>query len=403
MTEFAYRAASAHAPERGRIDAADALAARRALRDRGLVPLEIRPVAAGERLRAGFASKSALRAPDRVWFFRTLERFLSRGAPLEEGVAAAVDLASTPARTSAAERVLERLRQGDSLADACVAVPGLVATRHSAILRVGHASGRLARSVAIVADAYENAARLKKQIIGQMIYPVVVLVAAFICVWILAALVVPSIAEQLEAMDAELPAPTRITLAGTRVFVWAAPVLVLLIAGGVAAWRRGVVSPEQKSRVARAMWGVPLWRDLVWNARAAAAAETVATLLEGGGELLEGLDLAKDAMGDPVMEERLAAARARIREGADPASALADENVFPREPAAVLQIGSRAGDLAGGLDSAAQACAEQRDALAGRLTTLINPAVMLLMGAVVGWLFYSLLAGMLAINDAGTL
>jgi len=403
MTEFAYKAASAHAPERGRIDAADVAAARRALRERGLVPLEVRPVAAGERLRAGLGSRSSLRAHDRIWFFRTLERFLSRGAPLEEGAAAAEDLASTAARTDAAKRVLERLRQGDSLADACAAVPGLVGSRHAAILRVGHASGRLGRSVAIVADSLDNAAALKRKIIGQMIYPAVVLVAAMACVWILAALVVPSIAEQLAALDAELPRPTQITLAGARVFVWVAPVVILLIVGGVLAWRRGVVSPEFKARVARALWRVPLWRDLVWNARAAAAAETIATLLEGGGELLEGLDLAKDAMGDPVMEDRLGSARSRIREGADPAKALAEEDVFPREPAAVLQIGSRAGDLTGGLTSAAEACAEQRDALAARLTTLINPAVMLLMGTIVGWLFYSLLAGMLAINDAGTI
>lgn len=403
MTEFAYRAASSHAPERGRIDAADAAGARRALRERGLVPIEVRPVGAGARWRMDTSSRTSVKSADRVWFFRTLERFLTRGAPLEEGVAAAEDLASTPARKDASARVLERLRQGDALADACAAAPGLAPARYAAILRVGHASGRLARSVAVVADSLENAARMRRQILGQLIYPAVVVVAAMICVWILAALVVPRIAEQLEAMDAPLPTATLWTLGATRVFVWLAPIALLGVAIAAFLWRRGVVPQEQKSRVARAMWRVPIWRDLLWNSRAAAAAETIATLLEGGGELLEGLDLARDAMGDPVMEDRLSRARSRIREGADPATALAEEDVFPPEPAAVLQIGSRAGDLGGGLASAAEACAVQRDALSGRLTTLINPAVMVLMGVIVGWLFYSLLAGMLAMNDAGAL
>ena len=156
MTEFAYRAASANAPERGRIDAPDATAARRALRERGLVPIDVRPVGAAARWSLGAPARSTVRSADRVWFFRTLERFLSRGAPLEEGVAAAEDLASTPARREASSRVLERLRQGDSLADACAAAPGLALPRYSAILRVGHASGRLARSVAVVADSLEN-------------------------------------------------------------------------------------------------------------------------------------------------------------------------------------------------------------------------------------------------------
>jgi general secretion pathway protein F len=146
-----------------------------------------------------------------------------------------------------------------------------------------------------------------------------------------------------------------------------------------------------------------VWRDLIWHARGGVAAETVATLLEGGGELLEGLELARQAAGDPVLGERLERARSRVREGAGAAEALAEEHVLPPEPAAVALIGSRSGDLAGGLRAAAESCGEQRELLTSRLVALINPAVMIGMGAVVGWLFYSLLAGMLAVNDAGAL
>lgn len=407
MTEYQYRAAPARAAVaaalRGRIEAADEVAARRALRDQGLVPIEVRPVAFAERLRLGGRQRGAVGNADRLWFFRTLDRFLSRSAPLEEAVSASVELARTPPVKAAAQRVLEQLRQGRSLADACQSVPGLVLPRHAALLRVGHASGRLPRAAALVASSLESSARMRKQIAGQMIYPAVVLVTAFICVWILATIVVPRIAEQLNALGTELPAATQVTLAGTRAFVWVGPLLLLLLAGAYMSWRRGVISVSAKERVQVLAWRIPVWRDLLWNARGGAAVETVATLLEGGGELLEGLELAVDAAGDPVISKRLLAARSRIREGADPAEAMALAAVLPPEPAAVLRIGSRSGDLTGGLHAAARTCGEQRETLAGRLTTLINPAVMLLMGAVVGWLFYSLLAGMLAINDAGTL
>ncbi len=406
MTEFSYRAAPAHAAAaaalRGRIDASDETAARRLLREQGLVPIEIRRVAAAERLKLGLGS-SGVSSSDRLWFFRTLDRFLSRSAPLDEAVSAAASLARTPSLRSSSERVLERLRQGDSLADACAGVAGLVSPRHAALLRVGHASGRLPKAVSIVSGSLVSAAKLRKQIVGQLIYPAVVLTASVVCVWILAVVVVPRIAEQLSSLGTELPASTQYTLAGTRIFAWAGPVAALVLVGFVAAWRRDVVAPAFKARVVRWSWRVPVWREYLWNALGGSAVETIATLLEGGGELLEGLDLARDASGDPVMAKRLAVARSRIREGADPGTALNDAGVLPPEPAAVLQIGSKSGDLGGGLQSAAQECAAQREVIAGRLTTLINPAVMLVMGTVVGWLFYSLLAGMLAMNDAGGL
>jgi len=408
MTEFSYRAVAlpgggAAGAERGRIEAPSASSARTQLRERGLVALEVRPVALAERLRGGAASGPKANRTDRLWFFRTLDRFLSRNASLEESVRAAAELATAPAAKAAAERVLESLRQGRSLAEACEGVPGLVLPRHAALLRVGHASGRLPKATALVARSLESAAALRKQVIGQLIYPAVVLVASVVCVWILAAVVVPRIAEQLSALGTELPAPTRWTLAGTRAFVWAAPVIALAVAASVLAWRRGAVPPRFRERLARFAWRVPVWRDLLWHARGGVAAETVATLLDGGGELLEGLELAREAAGDPVLGERLERARSRVREGADAARALAEERALPPEPSAVALIGSRSGDLAGGLRAAAESCAEQRELLTGRLVALINPAVMIGMGAVVGWLFYSLLAGMLAINDAGAL
>lgn len=413
MTEFSYRAAPASAAAAtaltGRIDAADEPSARRALRERGLVPIEVRPVAAADRLRAGLAARfgsgagEAVRSGERAWFYRTLERFLSRGAPLEEAVRAASELAREEHVRRAAESVLTSLRRGGSLAEACESVRGLTTPRHAALLRVGHASGRLPRAVAIVADALERSAELKRKIVGQLIYPAVVLVTALVCVWILAAVVVPRIAEQLTALGTELPAPTRYTMAGTRVFVWAGPAALLAVGAVVASWRAGALPAGMKDRARRLVWRVPVVRDVVWHAGGGAAAETVSTLLEGGGELLEGLELARDAAGDPELSDRLDAARARIREGQDPARALTDAGALPPEPAALALIGSRSGDLVGGLRSAAEACAQGRERLTGRLTTMINPAVMLLMGAVVGWLFYSLLAGMLAINDAGSL
>ena len=103
------------------------------------------------------------------------------------------------------------------------------------------------------------------------------------------------------------------------------------------------------------------------------------------------------------MAQRVGAARRLVREGADVGEAFAKEQVFPPMIAALLSVGIKGGDLVGGLRACTRACLERQERSTERLLILMEPAVILVMAGAVGWVVYSLVMGMLAMNDLGGL
>lgn len=151
------------------------------------------------------------------------------------------------------------------------------------------------------------------------------------------------------------------------------------------------------------MMRLPIIGGLIWHAQAAVITDTLATMIEGGGDVLAGLGQAQEVVSSPAVAERLSAARKKVREGADLGQAFSEERVIPPMISAILQVGIRGGDLVGGLRRCTQACLERQERATERLLVLMEPAVILLMAGAVGWVVYSLVMGMLAMNDLGGL
>jgi len=406
VTRFSYKAAPMRpglgGVVEGREEARDEQTLRDHLRERGLIAVEVRPLGLADALHARFASRATrLKRSDRLWFFATLARLLRSKAPVERAIGAMEEAAPTQPARDACAQVRDALRSGRPLDDACAEIPGLAGPRQAALLRVGHASGALERAAHLIDESLRTSDRIRKTVISRLIYPAVLIVVGVISLWFLAAVVLPRFSETLESAGADLPGATRFTLAAATVVMWAGPIVMLAIAGVVTWWRAGLAPPSWRERAQELAFRAPLVGPLVWRHQSAIVADTVATMLEGGGDLLEALEQAEDAVGDGVVARRLARARGQVREGLDPGEAFEQESVFPPMTTAVIRIGARSGDLADALRSATEtALDEQQDAI-DRLLTLLQPAVILVLAGVVGWVVYSLIAGMLAINDIG--
>lgn len=385
----------------GRAEAADERALRDDLRKRGLVAVDVRPVRLADALR-GVLSRDRPRRADAVWFFQTLRMLLSGSVPIESALTTMVDLSPSARLRRVCGDVREKLRSGASLADALAGSPGMATAQHLALLRSGHESGRLAHVVELIDSSMATAERIRRTMTGRLIYPAILLVAAVGAVWFLATFVIPKFAATLESLGGTLPLSTRATLAGAKVMVWVGPPVV---AGMVLLWfvRGSLLSPAMRLRMSRRVLRVPVVGGLVWHAQGAVIADTLATMIEGGGDVLAGLGQAVDVVSSPAVAERLAAARKRVREGVDLGQAFAQERVLPPMVAAVLQVGIKGGDLVGGLRRCTQACVEKQEKATERLLVLMEPGVIMVMAGAVGWVVYSLVMGMLALNDLGSL
>jgi len=404
MTTFHYKAIPAGAGGgvvAGAADASNEDSLRQRLRDQGLIVIELKSSGGSPALRWPML-RGGLKRKDTVWFFQTLRRLLSAQAPMEQAMSTMLELAPTPAAQTACHTTLESLRNGDSLADAVAKSPGLAKPQHIALLRVGHQSGQMAHCAELIERSITSSERLRRNVTGKLIYPAILVVASIGAVWILTTFVIPKFAESLQAAGAELPMPTKITLAASGWLMWALP--PILVAAALAILSKPTQRwPSFGRKVDRLSLRLPVVRDMVKLSQGAVIADILATMLEGGGDLIAGLKQAHNAVTSPAIAHGLATATKAIREGAEPGLALHEQGVLPAEADALVHIGARSGDLVSALQQSSNLCVEKQEETAERLLTLMGPAIILVLASMVGWIVYSLIAGMLSINDISAL
>lgn len=401
MTQFAYTAIPLQNASGGVVsgqrEAVDERELRNELRGAGLIVLDVRPVRLGDAVKAALSGER-LRRTDTVWFFRTLRTLLGSAVPIESAVATMRDLAPNARLKRACADVREKLRAGKSMAEAVAGAPGLADAGSLALLRAGQESGRLDHIIGLIDSSIASRERVRRVVTSRLMYPSILMVCAAIALWFLATFVIPRFAQTLQAQGAKLPLSTSVTLIGAQIAVWAVPALLIAAA---AFWmaRRQLVGPSARAALSRLALRTPVVGALVWHGQAMVICETLATMLEGGADVLAGLGQAQEVVASPVIADRLAAARQQVREGVDIGDAFARNAVLPPLVSATLQVGVKGGDLVGGLRRATTVCLERQDLLTDRLLTLMEPAVILFMAGGVGWMVYALLMGMLAIND----
>lgn len=402
MTTFSYTAIPvARAAARlvsGRREAPDERALRDDLRAQGLIAIDVRPVSPIDALRAALNSDRPRRG-DSVWLFQTLRAMLSGKVPIESAITTMQELAPSVRLARVCDDIRESLRGGATLADAIAKKPGLASAQHLALLRTGEQSGRLDHVVTLIDHSISTTEKTRRTLTSRLIYPLILLVAAILAVWFLATFVIPRFAGTLEALGGSIPVPTRITLVVARAGVWVIPPLLV---GAAAAWmfRAAILTPRIRRRIDELVLRLPVLGTLSWSRQAGVITDVIATMIEGGGDVLAAMDQAHEVVSSPVIAQRLATARQAVREGADLGEALHDQGVLPPLLSAMVRAGSRSGDLAPALRRASDAAVQTQDVLSSRLMVLLEPAVILFLAATVGWVVYSLIVGMLAMNEA---
>lgn len=401
MTQYHFTAVpierGSRAAVTGTREARDERELRDQLRTQGLIPISVRPSRFIDAFTLSLSGRGVSRA-DASWIFATLAFMLESAVPVEEAVRTMEDIAPNPRVAAVLGDIAGDLRGGAALSDALAAREGLTQPQHAAIVRSGERSGQLARVVALVARSMATAQALRRTLISRMIYPALLLATAVIVVWALGVFVVPRFAETLEALGGELPWQTAFTLGAADALVWAVPALALT-AAGLFALRSRILGPAARRTIARRSLSVPIVGSLIWHRHAAMICDTVATMIEGGGDVLAGVDQAIDVCTQPELKRRLTSARESVREGVSLDEALRAQQVLPKMLTAVVSVGLRSGELGSALRRAAELAMEKQDTMSQRLLTLLEPAVIAIMAGAVFWVVYSLIKGMLAMSE----
>ena len=397
MGAFEYQALTdTGASTRGVMQADTARAARGQLRERGLIPLEVRAVGVESRTGGGFVR----RGRERALLLRQMSTLLKAGLPLEEVLSVLVEQTDQPQVRRQLGAIRARVMEGQSLSAGMVEHPRLFPQLYTSAIAAGERAGRLDAVLERLATHAENREEMRRSFGMALIYPVLLVAVAIAVVWGLIAFVVPRVIGVFEQAAEELPLITR-SLLGLSDFVagWGWLALLVLIASGIALALAMRQSGPRRT-VDRAVLALPVAGRLVRARETATFTRTLAILVNSAVPLVEALKVAAGVVGNQVVREDIGHAAAQVREGVSLSQALAGRGWLPPMARRLISGGEKSGELAAMLEHAADIQERELQSASTLLLAVLQPVLILIVGLIV---LYIVLAIMLPIMSMSQL
>lgn len=403
MPRYQYLAVDPDGRERrGGVNAADEASARADLQRRKLMPVQLAPAgAAPERAKAEPAVRiggKALSHKMRVVITRQLATLIDAAVPVDE----ALGMIAEQQEQALAKRVMADVRdgvlEGMRLADALGRHPRSFSPLYRAAVAGGERSGKLGFVLTRLADFLGRTEAMRSKVTTAMVYPAVLSLVAITVVVCLMIFVVPSLAEQFQSFDAQLPLLTQI-LIGTSSFLstfWAF-ILVGLVVGGYLLriiMRREVAQDALHAALLRA----PLIGRWVRDVNASRFARAVSTLAASGLPILDSVRFAKDSVGNRSVARAIAQMATWIEEGDSLSHAMRRSGVVPPILSYMAASGENAGELPSMLEKAADHLDQEFEAFTASALSLLEPAIIVVMGLVVASIVLAIMLPILQLN-----
>ncbi len=383
----------------GLIEADNPRAARAALRTRQLVPLSVEPVTAQPtELSGNFMSRRVFNTTGRAVWTRQLAGLVGSGLPLERALSVLADEAESPRQRELISQLKAEVNAGSPFARALGQAPREFDAVYCAVVAAGEQSGALGLVLDKLADDLEERQALKSKLIGAMAYPAIVSVISMAIVLFLTSYVVPQIAGVFTNSKQTLPLLT-ITMLAVSSFVrnWGWLAALALIAA-FALLRVMLRAPAFRERFDSGLLRLPLVGRLARGYNAARFAGTLAMLAGAGVPILKALQTAAETLSNAAMRKDALEALVLVREGAPLGSALADKKRFPGLLSMFARLGEQTGQLPQMLDRAARQLGNEVQRRAMTLATLLEPILIVAMGAVVLIIVLSVMLPILQMN-----
>lgn len=382
---------------RGQLQASDETAAVGQLERRRLALVKIAPAVAKPTARGARSFGQGLGAKDRSMFTRQLAT-LTTVSTLEEALRTIALQADKPRLKQVIGEVHAAVLEGHRLSDALARPAKAFPPLYRAMVSAGESSGALPTILDRLADLLEQQQQVRAKITTALVYPIVLAMVACLVVAALMIFVIPKVVEQFDSMGQTLPLLTRIIIGlstGLQSFGW---LIALVMAVGVIAFLRGLRSPPFKLTVDRALLRAPLLGRLIRDVHAARLARTLATMIASGLPMLEGLMLTAGTVRNAVLRGAMDDMIAAIREGGALSVAMRRVEVFPPVLVYMTASGESSGRVETMLMRAADYLEREFDTFTAMLLSLLEPAIIVLLGGVVATIVLSILLPILQIN-----
>ncbi len=332
-------------------------------------------------------------------FTRQLATLLKAGIPLAESLAALVDQVENPKVREIVADVRRRVNEGSSLAAAMEAHPKMFPALYVNMVRSGETAGNLDQVLFQLADFTDSQIQLKGKVLSALLYPMIMVGVGGLIMTILMVVVVPQIVQLFDDMKQALPWNTKLLIALSDLLTgywWAVIVFFVGSFFSVRAWKR---TESGRRRWDRMRLSMPLFGDLNRKVAVSRFAATLGTMLAAGVPLLRALDIVKNVMENSILEKIVDGAKESIKEGESIAAPLKRSGEFPSLVVHMIAVGERSGQLETMLHNVAEAYQTEVEMKLERLTTLLEPLMIVVMGGAVAFIVFSILMPILQMNQ----
>jgi len=401
MGEYLYKATTLSGQTvEGSMEGKDEKAVVQSLHQLGYIPIRISsPEEKGAGLRISPFLPQRVGIKNLLVFTQEFSTLVSAGLPIDRSLEILGSLTENRKLREAVRDILKRVEGGSSLAEALAQHPEIFSKLYINMVKAGESGGFLETILSRLARYLQSTKEIREYLISVMIYPLILTVVSGISLTILVTFVIPRFSRIFSDMGRAIPLPTQVLLSisqSIRDYWWAGLGAMALVYLGLKIYTQ---NEERRWR-----WDLFKLRwmavgNLIKKVEIARFARTLGTLLQSGVPILPALNLVKEICQNLAVSRAIGHIHDRLKEGKGISKSLQETDVFPPLAVHMIGVGEETGRLDEMLAKVAEAYEESVQNAIKRFVSLLEPLIILVMGAMVGFIVISMLLAIFSINE----
>lgn len=350
------------------------------LSEKGLFVQDVRTKRSSLRI----SRRQTVRPDEFLLFNQEFLALVRAGLTMPEALQLASQRPDSPVLGGVLQRVLEDVRRGQTVSEACTHHPETFDAFYLSALKTGEKTGDMPSILMRYHEYLQQRVALQKKVSQAMAYPIFLLIALIVILGVLFSFVLPRFVSLYADFDAALPWPTRVLMAVVETMPIALPAMAIMVTSLWVSWRKWRATESGRLWIDGVKLRIPYVKSILRPLVLAQFARSMSTLLAGGTPLVEAMRTTQEAMLNRAYAESLVDATQKVIDGSSLCQALSTTLMLPETALRMVEVGEATGGLDEMLGEVATFYEGIIDQRLGRIMTLIEPMLMLIMGLMIG-------------------
>jgi type IV pilus assembly protein PilC len=386
--------------ETGVLEAKDEFELAKMLREKGLILIKVEKKKEKKKFKFSLPFRS-VSISEKLFFTRNLKVMISAGVPLPRAIISLSQQTKNKKFKTTLEKISEKIVKGEKFSDVLSLFPQIFNEFYQSMIKVAEETGKLEDVLEILARQMERENELKSKIIGAMIYPAVIVCALIGVAALMLVVVVPKLAETFKELGVQLPLTTRIVISLGTFLEKNFLVLFISLIFLIFLFLQFLKTKVGKRIFDKISLSIPIFSSLIKKLNSASTARTLSSLISAGVSLPRALEITANTLGNVFYKEVLFEAAEKVRKGGELSESLKPyQKIYPLTLISMVEVGEETGETSEVLSKIADFYESEVSDAAKNLTSIIEPVLMLIVGAAVGFFAISMVQPMYSMLQA---